>query len=84
METATTIRRNKDGQQRLSDLRLELAASKHMICRTGNGWLVRRWSSEHQAFWEHNLTDFTTERQAMQYAIYGEFESAEYASNFAR
>ena len=81
---AAKIRRNKDGRQRMSDLRAELAASKHMICETGSGWLVQRWSEEHQAYWQCNLDAFLTERQAIQYALYGEYEANEYAANFAR
>lgn len=78
MTTAIQIRRNKDGQQNLNDLRKALAKTKHSIYKQGGNWIALRWSDSHNAFMAQACPWHWTERQAIQYII-GEVESADEA-----
>jgi hypothetical protein len=71
------IRRNKDGQQNLADLRKALAACQEAtVQRVGGNWEMSTKSNERGSVWlTTTLPYHYTERQAIQRALLGEAES---------
>lgn len=73
--TAITIRRNKDGQQNLTDLRKALAESPHVVYSQGGGWIMGRWSESHGAYLERPAPHYWGEREAIQSVLFGGIET---------
>lgn len=80
------IRRNKDGQQNLVDLRAALAACPTVtVQRLGSNWELSTKSSQRGSVWHTTtLPHYYTERQAIQRALFGEVETPEEAQYNAR
>lgn len=72
------IRRNKDGQQNLNDLRKALAGTKHSVYKQGGSWITSEWSEARGCYMTETCPYHWTERQAIQ-SILGEVESADEA-----
>jgi len=71
----TMIRRNAGGQQKLTDLRRELAKSPHMVHSQGGNWIMQQWSEAHNAYLETPAPHWMDERGAIQTVLFGEAES---------
>lgn len=72
------IRRNKDGQQHMGDLRRELDARTDVTIHwVGGSWVL---STKGPDFWhESTLPYFFDERMAIQKALWGDYECPEEA-----
>lgn len=78
-----SIRRNKDGQQSLADLRKELAKRRDAeVTYVGGNWIVHSRADD---CWRSDYCHYSyTERQAIQKALFGEIETPEEAKYHAR
>ena len=74
--TTATIKRNKNGQQNLTDLRRAMDERDDVsVSRFGGNWVQRTWSEEMGAWMESTCPWHFDERMAIQSALYGEYES---------
>ena len=86
------IRRNKNGQQNLTDLRRAIAGRTDVrVYSQGNDWIIERlayglelvnlqaigWHSRPLPYW------IGSERQAIQFALYGDVESPDETQYYA-
>ena len=69
------IRRNKDGQQNLVDLRKALDASPHVMHRQGSEWIGSQWSEFHGAYLQTQMPYWYDERATIQRLLFGEIET---------
>lgn len=78
-----SIRRNKDGQQNLSDLRLALSSRLDVhVYRQGGNWVISKWDG---TVWHAGPCSYTyDERAAIQRALFGEIEGPEEIQYHAR
>jgi hypothetical protein len=80
----TTIRRNVDGRQNLTDLRRALAASSHRAYRQGGNWVAQKWSESHDAYIERPMPPRFDERMTIQWLLLGAPEHEDQVMYHAR
>jgi hypothetical protein len=71
-----TIRRNKNGQQNLADLRAALAERDDVtVYALGGNWIISNYSHPYRVWQNHQCPYWYTERQAIQHALFGQCET---------